>query len=153
MDNNLPELRDIHLPLTEISFFPLAYGWWLLVVALAVLAFLVWQIRRQLRKSKKRFALQLLEKEKGQASPVAAAVKMSELLRRICVYKYPRAAALYGREWVAFLNEHSREKLYGRTAGLLLDAPYIGSGGSRNYNAGDAENLYRFCRQWIGENL
>ncbi len=62
MQDNLPELRDIHLPLTEISFFPLAWGWWMMLAVLAALVVAVWLIRVALRKSKKRYALRLLEK-------------------------------------------------------------------------------------------
>lgn len=153
MDNNLPELRDIHLPPADISFFPLAYGWWLLLSAVLAAVILFFLIRRLLRQSKKRYALRLLDQEKDSSTPIAAAVGMSEILRRICVYKYPAAAALYGKKWVEFLNSRSKERLVGKPAHLLQDAPYISVAGSRNYDAEDVKGLYRFCRQWIGENL
>ena len=36
--DNLPELRDIHLPSDGVSIFPLAYGWWgLLLLAIAMI--------------------------------------------------------------------------------------------------------------------
>ena len=35
--DNLPELRDIHLPSTDISVFPLAYGWWLVLATIVAI--------------------------------------------------------------------------------------------------------------------
>ena len=93
MPDNLPELRDIHLPSEGVSAFPLAYGWYVLILALIGL-WLLWRgflILR--RKSKKRYAFRLLS-----AYPqnnIESAVQMSNLLRRICVLKFPQATALF----------------------------------------------------------
>ena len=66
--DNLPELRDIHLP-DGVSAFPPAYGWWLILAAiiLAVVLFEVFKILRQ--KSKKRYALLLLSQAKRKTGP------------------------------------------------------------------------------------
>ena len=37
--NNLPEIRDIQIP-DGVSFFPVAYGWWV-VLAAGVFAFMI----------------------------------------------------------------------------------------------------------------
>lgn len=150
MQDNLPELRDIHLPSADISVFPLAYGWWVTLAAVAAVCLAVWLVRLLLRKSKKRYALKLLEN--ARRPEIASAVKMSEILRRICVYKYKRAAALFGKDWIDFLNSRSKKKIEGKTAQLLLDAPYVNAG-SRVYDSSDVAELYRFCQSWIGENL
>ena len=121
MQDNLPELRDIHLPSGDISFFPLAYGWWLLAGVLAAAVLLAWLTRFLLQRSKKRYALKLLDA--ARRPDLGSAVRMSEILRRICVYKYKTAAALFGMEWIEFLNRHAKEKISGKTARLLLDAP------------------------------
>lgn len=60
MNENLPELRDIHLP-DGVSAWPPAYGWWVIllgIVAVVILVELVTVIRR---KSKKLYALHLLK--------------------------------------------------------------------------------------------
>ena len=36
LDNNLPELRDIHLP-DGVSAFPPAYGWWVILATIIAL--------------------------------------------------------------------------------------------------------------------
>lgn len=148
MQDNLPELRDIHLPSGDISFFPLAYGWWVLAGVLAAAVLLAWLTRFLLQRSKKRYALKLLAA--ARRPDLGSAVRMSEILRRICVYKYKTAAALFGMEWIEFLNRHAKEKISGKTARLLLDAPYI-SADSKAYDDQDVADLYRFCQNWIGE--
>ena len=78
MENNLPELRDIHLPAEGVSLWPLAYGWWLLallVILLAVFAVMykIWKL-----KSKKHYALNMLASLDLKSS--GAAVELSEIL-------------------------------------------------------------------------
>lgn len=150
MQDNLPDLRDIHLPTDSISPFPLAYGWWVVLAIIISIVVLFFAIRYLLKKSKKRYALKLLSEIEGEE--LAAAVKMSEILRRICVYKYKNAAALFGKDWIDFLNSHAKHKLEGKAANLLKDAPYIGNQSSV-YNQEDLKELYLFCQRWIGDNL
>ncbi len=151
MENNLPELRDIHLPAEGISLWPLAYGWWLLallaiMLAVSIVLYKIWKL-----KSKKHYALKMLASLDLKSS--GAVVKLSEILRRICLCKYPQAAALYGREWIVFLNSHCQKaKLGASVSELLINAPYINPL-STAYSLSDVEKLYSFCKIWIGENL
>lgn len=150
MDNNLPELRDIHLP-EGVAIWPPAYGWWV-ILAVFVAGFITYHAILYIRrKSKKLYALRLIGSLDGQNN-IAAAREMSEILRRICVYKYKEAASLYGVQWTEFLNSHSRIPLSERAAELLNNAPYIADESS-TYNQVDLEDLSSFCRRWIGENL
>lgn len=150
MPDNLPELRDIHLP-DGISVWPPAYGWWVMlaVVIGCVLGYRLFKILRA--KSKKLFALRLLKNINCNNS-LRSAASMSEILRRICVYKYPEAVVLNGQAWVDFLNAHTKNKLNDKTADLLLNAPYMpeGEGG---FEIADVVALRLFCQKWIGENL
>ena len=61
MQDNLPELRDIHLPTEDISVFPLAYGWWVLAAAVIILVLVIRLLRLLWRKSRRRYALRLLD--------------------------------------------------------------------------------------------
>lgn len=149
MPDNLPELRDIHLP-EGVSAWPPAYGWWVILAALlaAVIGFKI--IRQIIRKSRKKYALRLLAQYP--MNDIFAAREISKILRRICMLKYRTAAALFGQEWLDFLNAHAKHKLYGRAAELLLNAPYVNPE-SNNYNRNEVDELREFCRDWIGENL
>ena len=149
MENNLPDLRDIHLPADAVSFWPLAYGWWIILFSVIFLFLSIWAVRFLLRKSKKRYALRLISSLSS--SDRCNIVKMSEVLRRICVYKYPQAAALFGQEWIDFINSRCSEKLSASSARLLINAPYCKPDSS--FASQDVEDLKRFCTLWIGENL
>ena len=150
MQDNLPELRDIHLP-DGVSAFPPAYGWWVILGGIIAVCLFLWIVAIIRKKSKKLYALHLLQKIYS-ANNMASAVEMSEILRRICVYKYQNAATLFGQEWIDFLNQHCKTKLQGNTAELLINAPYIPHN-TKKYGADDVANLRLFCQKWIGENL
>ncbi len=150
MPDNLPELRDIHLP-DGISLFPPAYGWWVIVAVIIGSALFYRLIRLMLQKSKKRYALRLL-KTSTDNNLIHRAASMSTILRRICIYKYPEAIVLTGKQWTDFLNSKCKEKLDDKTAELLLNAPYIPDN-SKVFSAEDVDKLQTFCQKWIGENL
>ncbi len=147
--DNLPGLRDIHLPDGGVPFFPLAYGWWSILAILAA-AFILYKVLRYLwRQSAKLYARRILLSLKDDRD-LAAAVKMSEILRRICVRKYPEAVAKSGKEWIEFLNSKSKRALTGTAAKLLQDAPFMVE---PSFNADDMPKVWRYCYDWIGENL
>ena len=150
MNDNLPELRDIHLPEESLFLWPLAYGWWVMLSALLLTVLLIYLFVFFRRKSKKIYALKLLSKL--DLSTTQAATKMSEILRRICVYKYPKAAVLINNDWVQFLNSHSRYKLDDETSHILLNAPYM-KPQKLSQNIDSLKKLRDFCLKWIGENL
>lgn len=150
MNDNLPELRDIHIP-EGVSIFPPAYGWWM-ILAIVIVSIIAYNLILKIRiKSKKNYALKLLS-QININNIIPAAVEISEILRRICILKYPIANALYGKQWIIFLNNHSKLKLSKKTAELLTNAPYIRTG-TNSYNAKDINDLVSFAREWIGENL
>lgn len=150
MGDNLPELRDIHLP-DGVSMWPPAYGWWVILAAIIGVILLLKIIKILRQKSKKLYALRVL-KAINEQNNVLAALKVSEILRRICVYKYKQAVVLMGQDWLDFLNQHCKEKISGKAAKLLLDAPYM-SPSSNTYDNEDFKKLVEFCQAWIGENL
>ena len=150
MDDNLPGLRDIHLP-EGVSAFPPAYGWLVLLMAV-IAAYLFYNLFLIIRrKSKRLFALRLLNNIHT-GNPILDALRMSEILRRICVYKYRDATGLFGDAWLAFLYAHTKEILKEKPAELLINGPYI-SEKSKEYSTEDVEALRDFCKNWIKENL
>lgn len=150
MPDNLPELRDIHLP-DGVSAFPPAYGWWVILATVIAIVFLIYIIGIIRRKSKKLYALHLLQNIYS-SNTIASAVEMSNLLRRICIFKYKEAITLSGDEWIKFLNSKAKKHLVGKAAELLLNAPYIPQN-SKGFAQSDVIALRQFCKNWIGENL
>ena len=150
MPDNLPELRDIHIP-HDISNFPLGDGWLVVLVTLLMVWSTYKLIRLIIAKSKKIYARRLL-KNIAVDNVQKSASAMSEILRRICVHKYPEAMVLSGNDWVNFLNSKCKTKLDGKTAELLANAPYMPKN-STAYNKDYLAKLKNFCIKWIGENL
>ena len=147
--DNLPALRDIHLPEGGVPFFPLAYGWWGVLVSVIIAVVLYKVLQMLWRQSAKIYARRILQAYKHDTD-LAAAVKMSEILRRACVRKYPEAVALPGDDWIAFLNGKSSRKLTGSAAELLKNAPFMVH---QSYDAADMNKVWDYCYNWIGENL
>ena len=149
--DNLPELRDIHLPDQGVSFFPLAYGWWIILGAVIASVLLIWLILQIRKQSKKLYAKYLLNKY-AKENNIKSAIIMSEILRRICLKKYPEAVAFSGQNWSDFLLSKSRKKLSEKSRLLLQTAPYIKET-SDDFSAQDIIDLRKFCYDWVGENL
>lgn len=150
MPDNLPELRDIHIP-QDISNFPLGYGW-LVLLGILLGSFILYKITRlAVVKSRKIYTLRLV-KNIPLANVQKSASKISEILRRVCVYKYPEATVLSGNDWIDFINSKSKTKLNDKIAGLLVNAPYMPKN-STTYSIDDLAKLKIFCSKWIGENL
>ena len=148
--NNLPQIHDIYVP-ENVSIFPLAYGWWVILFAIIGFVFLIKFILWSISTSKKIYALNRLKKITID-EPINAAIMMSELLRRICAVKYEEAQSLYGQQWIDFLNSHCSIKLSTGAAQLLIYAPFMNKNDSL-YGSNVAAELKSFCKQWIGANL
>ena len=148
--DNLPELRDIHLP-DGVSAFPPAYGWWIILLIIILLPLIIRFFKAARQKSRKFYALNIVKKIDN-GNIITGAVKISELLKRICLYKYPEAVNMFGKEWIEFLKSHSKQNLSVKAAELLSNAPYIAKN-SQKYMSENLVELKEFAKKWIGENL
>lgn len=148
--DNLPEIKDIHIP-EDVSYFPLAYGWWVILASLLGVILLIRIIALGIRTSKRLYALKQLKKIDTE-NPIVAAIKFSDLLRRVCHFKFKEASTLYGEDWIRFLNEHTTHKISDDCAKLLIYAPFMDIN-EKTYTKQTAEELRLFCSSWIGANL
>lgn len=126
-------LRDIHLP-DPVSWWPLAPGWWGLIVLLVLLVLLtVYFIRRY--RNHKISALYLARKElehirtgfNSDQDKSNLVKELSELIRRVSISIFPReqSAALTGKEWLKFLDKYSDKNQFEKGIGrVLIEAPY-----------------------------
>lgn len=109
--NPLDQLQDIHLP-EQVSAWPPAYGWWLLLVLAMLLLFGVFVLIRNKRRhnrARKTAILQLKQMDKNHNEWES---DINALLKRVCVSYFPseNAAGLYGSDWIQFLAEKLPEK-------------------------------------------
>ncbi|WED43041.1 DUF4381 domain-containing protein [Legionella cardiaca] len=146
----LTQLHDIHLP-AAIGWWPLAPGWYVLIISLLLLAgiFFAYSYRRRGYGRAKREALQLLANLQNEyrqhRNSQLSSMKISELLRRVALVYFPRQqiASLQGNEWIEFLNTTSKKIDFYQVSELLLQVPYQLS------TERDLDPLFTRARAWI----
>lgn len=126
-------LRDIHLP-DPVSWWPLAPGWWALLLLLVSAVLLTAYFIRRYRNHKISalyLANQELERIKTDFNinqDKSNLVKeLSELIRRLSISIFPReeSAGLTGEEWLKFLDQYSAKNEFDNGIGrVLIEAPY-----------------------------
>jgi hypothetical protein len=123
----LKQLAPAHAP-PPLGWWPLAPGWWgllvlLIVVVAALAAWLRWPQRR-LRLA----ALRELKQLEHNADDAALAHGLQHLLRRYAVARYGHApvAQLSGESWIAFIAANGGADLAGEPGRALLRAAYGG---------------------------
>lgn len=146
--DNLPELRDIHLP-PHIPNFPLGWGMVLIALGLVLSIVGIWMGRRIWRQSKKYYALRKLDSYKN--GDMADICEISKLLRRICIVRYPEAIALSGQKWIDFLKTKTNKALSQPAAALLAGAPYMPK--NKSIAARDFEAVHQFAHAFLEDNL
>lgn len=120
--NPLDQLQDIHLP-EQVSAWPPAWGWWLLLalcLACLVLAFVL--LRNHFRHNRARkAAIQQLQRITS-AQPSWNS-DINALLKRVCVSYFPpeQVAALHGSDWIDFLTSKLPGKTQAPFAQTMLD--------------------------------
>jgi hypothetical protein len=111
MADNLPVLRDIHLPAPP-AVWPPAPGWWLLaILALVALGFAVrLLLRRRARAARRRRLLAEFDALRPAAidagTTPAYLAALSAFLRRLARAVSADAAVLRGDDWIRFLDRH-----------------------------------------------
>lgn len=146
--DNLEALKDIHLP-DAITRFPLGWGVVMILCALALAVVLLPFLYRIWLKSKKRYALKNLNKLTEMNMDSVCTI--SELLRRICILKYPDAVALSGKKWIDFLRTKTSQKIEKSAADILSFGPYMPK--DTTVNQADFEALKNFARTFLEDNL
>ena len=155
MDNQvshvLQQLKDIHLP-TPIHVWPLAPGWYVVIVIVALFLFVcllkTWVAFKQ-RRAKKQALKELHDLKIRYAKPGQSQlilIELSALLRRIAIVSFPdqKVAGLYGMAWMQFLDNVSGRTDFTQGVGqLLMSAPY------QRYKVDDAQALFACVQTWI----
>lgn len=157
MNEQTLNLRDIHLP-EPISWWPLAPGWWLLLVGLVV-TITVLHIARKIYQSRQlsRDITSELESIKNEFAATQnksqLAKALSILLRRASITYYPgnNIAGLTGKDWLEYLdstfaNNKTQIKFQDPIGHILLDAPYLPDDTTLDYND---QALIQLCESWL----
>ncbi len=148
---SLDQLREIHLP-AEVSFWPLAPGWWLALALLLVLGSgLCWWLGRywrsnRYRKQARRLLQDHYKRCAGDQHKATCLRGVNEILRRTALMAFPRqrVAALAGDDWVAFLARSSDlDAFQGGEGQILALGPYAPD------PQFDADKLQALALRWV----
>ncbi len=126
------ELRDIHLPDTP-SYWPLAPGWWLLIMVSLVVFYFIYNYLKQKRKNRHlnyimQQQLQAIQSDfKKHNNKHILAADISELLKRFVrhILKNTQAASLTGDTWVHYLNQQVDTSVFDKFKTELTQAQYV----------------------------
>ena len=148
---NLPQLLDLMHGLVipePVSRVPEGPGWWIVLGWLALSLVIVARgvIRHRRRNRYRREAAALLDDIAAAADqdPVAAAGRVTTVLRQAALVAYPRAdvASLFGEDWAAFLcRSASNDPVVEQASAALASAAYR--------KDADGRTLIAPARRWI----
>ena len=150
----LAQLADIHLP-AEISFWPPAFGWWILALLLLIVG--SFATRKLYEKAEQRKAcqyalaelencLERLEESAGQKNLLRYVNDVNTVLRRVALVKFPESnpGSLVGETWVAFVRRTGET----RQLDAQLSAA-LSHGRFRKQIEVDSQALNQMARSWI----
>ena len=145
----LAKLHDIQIP-EPITWWPLAWGWYLVIVALLLLTFVVTRgvLRAIKHRRAKRQALRLLQNAEQLASPMARVKQANEVLKRaVLAYEQRQEVAeLSGERWAEWLNARGK-------TGSQIDAHLLSLAYRPDCEPEQAQHLVSQVRQWLNANL
>ena len=159
MNEQTLNLRDIHLP-DAISWWPLAPGWWILLVAAISTILFIFIVRKfYISKQLKRDIQHELEEIKNSFQQTQnksqLAKSLSVLLRRASISYYPNTknngAGLTGEQWLMWLDNTSqpsqKTKPFQSDVGkVLIHAPYLPDNAELDF---DAKALIEISENWL----
>lgn len=145
---DLSGLKDVILPIKP-ALFPLAWGWWILGIALLFLLFILWSLVRYFYPTPHTYALRLLkELEKKKLPPAATGKELSKLLKRVALACFPRetVAHLTEKEWSHFLQSQGNGILSQEEADFIAFSTYMPP---QKFIAFNEKKVYTAVHKWI----
>ena len=111
----LAQLRDIHLP-ADISWWPLAPGWWILIIVFGIL--IVWAITKAVQRYRanlyRRQAMAALEKIENACASANLLTEVFATLKQTANIAYPNQhfSSLGINEFIQFLQRSCSSNLF-----------------------------------------
>lgn len=152
--NPLDQLRDIHLP-EPILWWPLAPGWWLLIIMAVVLA--AWLVRILYNKYSARLYRRQALKRLDQLAQLESQQQLRqlfELLKQTANSAYPalHPGSLGTAAFISFLSSSCNKEIFQQLDFDLDQALYSGSSTTAD-NSAQRDRFYRDARTWIKHHL
>lgn len=154
MPDQVSLIHDIELP-PDIGFWPIAWGWWLLLVILIASAISVvfyWRRNRYRFFAKKRLMSNFDSYQEHKNLHVYCQ-QAALLLRETAITHYGRAntANISGNEWITFLNSKVKSPIFNeQTAIYLTHAPFCDEAYfNAHFNNSDITQLHGCVVKWL----
>jgi hypothetical protein len=151
-DDLLKQLYDIK-GLGFISWWPLAPGWWAIIVLILIAAGIIYLRRRAYFRSWKGdawLAFNALDSQLAGGNTQDIAASLSDLMRRVAMRSSSRAecAGLEGRDWLRWLSANDPGKFdWAARGSLLIEAPYAPPG--RDISPETIKALIHAAKRWV----
>ncbi|MDA8622030.1 DUF4381 domain-containing protein [Psychrosphaera sp.] len=149
MQNNvLSQLKDIQTP-EPITWWPLAWGWWLVIILVLVaiyIAILLVMKRIENNKAKKQ-ALKMLVQIHNEPHPHKTVIAINDILKRVMLAYISREniASMNSKQWIDSLNSLSEtDKIPSRFSQLAYQP---------NCSAKDADEYLDAAQHWVKSTL
>lgn len=155
MNSLMEQLHDIE-GIDLISSWPLAIGWWFLIVFSVLFlclgtAFIFYTLAFKRSWKNDTFQkLSKLEKELSESSARETVVILSEYLRRIVLKRFPRneCAGLVGEDWLKWLSKHDVNQFdWEKKGAILIKVPYAPLSSDLSIN--EIKDLIHAVRNWV----
>lgn len=144
-------LRDIHLP-EPVSVWPLAWGWYGLILLSIMLVILILYILNHL---KQRAALKTASKmlasiKQEHVDGLQSLVALSIWLRRVAISIAPRTdvASLTGSAWLSYLDHSFSDAPFSQGIGSCLADCQYRQTLPENI---EIEQVFKLCEQWLAK--
>ncbi len=150
MQNNpLYQLKDIQTP-DPIGFWPLAWGWWLIILlSIVILAFTIkWLIRYINNNKAKKQALAMLAEISKEPHPHKTVIAINDILKRVMLVYLSReqVASLNSASWANLLNTLASDK-------HKITADYVELAYQPKCSAQKADAYLEQAKTWIKHTL
>lgn len=129
-------MQKIHIkeiePLAEISVFPLASGYWLLILLIiaiicSIISYFIIRKKRQDIINIVKY-LNLVKNDISKHDRHQIIIKISKIIRFLAIRKFSRhqCAGLIDKKWILWLKKHDPSQFdWQKEADLLIKAPYM----------------------------
>lgn len=152
----LDKMQDIE-GVDNANWWPLAPGWWVIItiVLLMVIRFIFSYLRRLAYKRTWQYKifeeLIQMQKELNNENASEIVVKLSEILRRVLMYKYSRieCAGLVGDAWLKWLTKKDQNKFDWEKHGKLLTGAAYAPPGKEKISPQELNKLLDATKKWV----
>ena len=141
--------------LDSVSWWPLAPGWWFIIIALCL--FTIFVFRSYLKKRAWRLSwkgqiyseLDQMQQNMNQENSYTNAIKLSAIIKRIAMHKYSReeCAGLEGMKWLKWLSKHDKNFNWEEGGQLLISGVYAPI--DRVISINELDRLINATKNWV----